>query len=54
MFVQETNYPSFQQLIQEMKQKRAVHNKTHKMGRKGYRDKRKECEEDAKLASKGK
>jgi hypothetical protein len=26
MFVQETNSPSFQQLSQEMKQKRALHN----------------------------
>jgi hypothetical protein len=41
MFVQETNSPSFQQLIQEMKQKRALHNKPHKTGRKGYRGKRK-------------
>jgi hypothetical protein len=39
MFVQEANYPSFQQLSQEMKQKRALHNKPHKMGRKGYRGK---------------
>jgi hypothetical protein len=38
-----------------MKQKRALHNKPHKMGRKGYRGKRKEWEEeDAKLAAKGK
>jgi hypothetical protein len=35
MFVQETNSPSFQQLSQEMKQKRALHNKPHKTGRKG-------------------
>jgi hypothetical protein len=55
MFVQETNSPSFQQLIQEMKQKRALHNKPHKTGRKGYRGKRKEWgEEDAKLAAEGK
>jgi hypothetical protein len=34
-----------------MKQKRALHNKPHKTGRKGYRGKRKEWEEeDAKLA----
>jgi hypothetical protein len=33
-----------------MKQKRALHNKTHKRGRKGYHGKRKEWEEeDAKL-----
>jgi hypothetical protein len=52
MFVQETNSLSFQQLSQEMKQKRALHNKTHKTGRKGYRGKRKEWEnEDAKLAT---
>jgi hypothetical protein len=55
MFVQKTNSPSFQQLSQEMKQKRALHNKSHKTGRKGYRGKRKEWEEeDAKLAAKGK
>jgi hypothetical protein len=55
MFVQETNFPSFQQLSQEMKQKRALHNKPHKTGRKGYRGKRKEWgEEDAKLAAEGK
>jgi hypothetical protein len=35
-----------------MKQKRALHNKPHKTGRKGYRGKRKEWEEeDAKLAA---
>jgi hypothetical protein len=35
-----------------MKQKRALHNKPHKTGRKGYRGKRKESEEeDAKLAA---
>jgi hypothetical protein len=55
MFVQETNSPSFQQLSQEMKQKRALHNKPHKMGRKGYHGKRKEWEkEDAKLVVEGK
>jgi hypothetical protein len=54
MFVLETNSPSFQQLSQEMKQKRALHNKQHKMGRKGYRGKGKEWEEDAKLAAEGK
>jgi hypothetical protein len=55
MFVQETNSPSFQQLSQEMKQKKALHNKPHKMGRKGYRCKRKEWEEeDAKLTAEGK
>jgi hypothetical protein len=49
--VQETNSPSFEQLIQEMKQKRTLHNKSHKMTRKGYRGKRKGWEEeDAKLA----
>jgi hypothetical protein len=38
-----------------MKQKRSLHNKPHKTGRKGYRGKRKECEEeDAKLAAEGK
>jgi hypothetical protein len=55
MFLQETNYPSFQQLSREMKQKRALHNKQHKTGRKGYHGKRKEWEEeDAKLAAEGK
>jgi hypothetical protein len=42
IFVKETNSPSFQKLSQEMKQKRALNNKPHKMGRKGYRGKRKE------------
>jgi hypothetical protein len=38
-----------------MKQKRALHNKPHKTGRKGYHGKRKEWEEeDAKLAAEGK
>jgi hypothetical protein len=38
-----------------MKQKRALHNKPHKTGRKGYCGKRKEWEvEDAKLAAEGK
>jgi hypothetical protein len=51
-----TNSPSFQQLSQERKQKRTFHNKPNKMGRKYYRHKRKEWEEeeDAKLAAKGK
>jgi hypothetical protein len=35
-----------------MKQKRALHNKPHKTGRKGYHGKRKEWEEeDAKLVA---
>jgi hypothetical protein len=54
MFVPETNSPSFQQLSQEMKQKRELHNKPHKTFRKGYHGKRKEWEEDAKLAAEGK
>jgi hypothetical protein len=55
MFVQETNSPEFQQLGQEMKQKRALHNKSHKTDRKGYRGKRKEWEEgDAKVGKKKK
>jgi hypothetical protein len=38
-----------------MKQKRALHNKPHKTGRKGYRGKRKEGEEeDAKLVAEAK
>jgi hypothetical protein len=38
-----------------MKQKRALHNKPHKTGIKGYRGKRKEWEEeDANLAAEGK
>jgi hypothetical protein len=55
MFVQETNSLEFQQLCQEMQRKRALHNKPHKMGRKGYCGKRKEWdEEDAKLVAQGK
>jgi hypothetical protein len=55
MFVQETNSPECQQLSEEMKQKRALHNKPNKTGRKGYCGKRKEWEEeDAKLAAEGK
>jgi hypothetical protein len=55
MFVQETNSPEFQQLSQEMKQKRALYNKPHKTGRKGYYSKRREWEEeDAKLVAEGK
>jgi hypothetical protein len=55
MFVQETNSPSFQQLSEEMKPKRALHNNPHKTGRKGYCCKRKEWEEeDAKLVAEGK
>jgi hypothetical protein len=41
MFVQKTSSPEFQQLSQEMKQKRALHNKPHKTGIKGYCGKRK-------------
>jgi hypothetical protein len=37
-----------------MKQKRALHNKPHKMGRKGYCGKRKEWEKDEKLVAEGK
>jgi hypothetical protein len=37
-----------------MKQKRTLHNKPHRTGRKGYRGKRKEWEEDAKLTAEGK
>jgi hypothetical protein len=38
-----------------MKQKRALHNKPHKTGKKGYHGKRKQWEEeDAKLAAEGK
>jgi hypothetical protein len=48
LFVQETNSPSFQQLSQEMKQKRALHNKPLKTVRKSYRGKRKEWEEEDK------
>jgi hypothetical protein len=55
MFVQKTNSPSFQKLSQEMKQKRALHKKPHKTGKKGYHGKRKDWEEeDAKLAAEGK
>jgi hypothetical protein len=42
-------------MSQEMKQKRALHNKPHKTGKKGYCGKRKELEEeDAKLVAEGK
>jgi hypothetical protein len=55
VFVQDTNSPFFERVSQEMKDKRALHNKPHKMGRKGYHGKRKEWEEeDAKLATEGK
>jgi hypothetical protein len=55
MFVHETNSPSFQKLSREMKQKRVLHNKQHKTGRKGNCGKMKEWEEeDAKLVAKGK
>jgi anaerobic ribonucleoside-triphosphate reductase len=53
MFVQETNSPSFQQLSEKMKQKRALHNKPHNTGKKGYRGIRKHWEEEAKLAAEG-
>ena len=47
--------PLFEHVSQEMKEKRAKHNKPHKMGRKGYYGKRKEWElEDEKLAAEGK
>ena len=55
VFVSETNSPFFEKVSQDMKDKRARHNKPHKMGRKGYHGKRKEWEEeDAMLATKGK
>ena len=51
----ETNSPFFEKVSQDMKDKRARHNKPHKMGRKGYHGKRKEWEEeDAMLAAEGK
>ena len=54
-FVETTNSPLFDHVSQEMKEKRAKHNKPHKMGRKGYHGKRKEWEEeDTKLAAEGK
>ncbi|RLN34341.1 uncharacterized protein C2845_PM03G29310 [Panicum miliaceum] len=43
LFVETTNSPFFEQVSQEMKDKRAKHSKPHKMGRKGYYSKRKEC-----------
>ena len=50
-----TRSPLFEHVSQEMKEKRAKHNKLHKMGRKGYYGKRKELElEDEKLAAEGK
>ncbi|RLN28936.1 hypothetical protein C2845_PM05G13560 [Panicum miliaceum] len=54
-FVETTNSRFFEQVSQEMKDKRAKHNKPHKTGRKGYYGKRKEWqEEDEKLAAEGK
>ena len=54
-FVETTRSPLFEHVSQEMKEKRAKHNKPHKMGRKGYYGKRKEWElEDEKLAAEGK
>ena len=58
-FVETTKSPLFEHVSQEMKEKRAKHNKPHKMGRKGYYGKRKEWqeeeeEEDEKLAAEGK
>jgi hypothetical protein len=55
-FLQQQECDMFlQQLSQEMKPKRALHSKPHKIGRKGYHGKRKEWEEeDAKLAAEGK
>ena len=41
-FVETTNSPLFEHVSQGMKEKRANHNKPHKMGRKGYYGKRKE------------
>ena len=43
-FVETTRSPLFEHVSQEMKVKRAKHNKPHKMGRKGYYGKRKEWE----------
>ncbi|KAG2634476.1 hypothetical protein PVAP13_2NG117100 [Panicum virgatum] len=55
-FVDTTNSPFFEHVSQDMKDKRAKHNKPHKMDRKGYYGKRKEWEEeeDQKLAAEGK
>ena len=54
-FVLTTKSPLFEHVSQQMKEKRAKHNKPHKMGRKGYYGKRKEWEEeDEKLAIEGK
>ncbi|CAN6362706.1 unnamed protein product [Urochloa humidicola] len=39
-FVDTTNSPYFEQLSQEMKEKRAKHNKPHRTGRKGYHGKK--------------
>ena len=43
-FVETTISPLFEHVSQEMKEKRAEHNKPHKMGIKGYYGKRKEWE----------
>ena len=50
-----TRSPLFEHVSQEMKEKRAKHNKPHKMGRKDYYGKRKDWElEDEKLVAEGK
>ncbi|KAG2620543.1 hypothetical protein PVAP13_3NG215842 [Panicum virgatum] len=54
-FVETIRSPLFEHVSQEMKEKRAKHNKPHKMGKKDYYGKRKEWElEDEKLAAEGK
>ena len=54
-FVETTRSPLFEHVSQEMKEKRAKHNKPHKMGRKDYYGKRKDWElEDEKLVAEGK
>ncbi|KAG2570403.1 hypothetical protein PVAP13_7KG050354 [Panicum virgatum] len=54
-FVLTTKSPLFKHVSQHMKEKRAKHNKPHKMGRKSYYGKRKQWEEeDEKLAAEGK
>ena len=54
-FVETTKSPFFEHVSQEMKGKKAKHNKPHKMGRKGYYGKRKEWhEDDEKLVAEGK
>lgn len=41
-----TNAQDFEEMSQEMKEKRAKHDKPHRMGRKGYHGQRQEWDEE--------